>query len=56
MVAERGAGERAADRRAAHARHDEAGRGVPVLHDRRLHAPQRVAQVLRQGEHVAELI
>ena len=35
---------------------DEPGGRVPVLHDRRLDAPERVAQVLGQREHVAELV
>ena len=36
--------------------HDQAGGRVAVLHDRRLDPPERVAQVLGQRQHVAELV
>jgi hypothetical protein len=56
VVAEDRARELAADRRATHARHDDPARAVPRLEAGGLDLPERVAQVLRDGEDVGELV
>ena len=48
VIAQRGPRQGATDGRAPHPGDDQPGGGVPVLHDRRLRPPQRVAQVLGQ--------
>ena len=56
LVAQRRAGQRAADRRPAHAGDDEAPGGVDRLEHRRLHAPERVAELGGEVEDVRDQV
>src|SRR5207244_1365571 len=55
-IAECDGGKVAADRRPAHAADDEAARGIERPELRRLDPPQRVREVVREGEDVVELV